>query len=444
LQKAASAAAGSAAAAKADKSPAASLANGSFVAKTPAASSASYQKALNNLLAKGVAPATAMQRAATAATISSTATRADKTPAASLANGSFAAKTPAASSASYQNALNRLLAKGVDPATAMKRAASAATATSAATRVDNTPSASLANGTFTSKSPVAASPAYQSAVGSLLAKGIPPAEAMQRANAAAAEMAAAVAADAKNPNAGFASGNLVALNKAVPSSTVDSSLGRALARGVSVEEAMKRASQAEAEIQQVIKKEFSNPLSGFSTGKAAPLQGGREYDQALANAIGRGVAPADAQAVARQSIQKMPREKQTIVSSLASGKHINELLGTNGTSPLYEKALGKALARGLSVEAAVAYAKRVEAVGVLRLPVPTALAKQISLSGSAAVITTAANQPLPGWLRYDATSKSFVICDAPAGALPIEVAVTVNNNRTVLRISEQLNGKQGK
>ncbi|MFZ4438190.1 MAG: hypothetical protein ACOYOS_07175, partial [Syntrophales bacterium] len=82
------------------------------------------------------------------------------------------------------------------------------------------------------------------------------------------------------------------------------------------------------------------------------------------------------------------------------------------------------------------YAKRVEAASALRLPVPANLAKQLPTSSGSVAVTTVAGKQLPGWMRYDTASKSFIVVDAPSGALPMEVAITAGGSRTVMRISE--------
>jgi hypothetical protein len=137
----------------------------------------------------------------------------------------------------------------------------------------------------------------------------------------------------------------------------------------------------------------------------------------------------------------MPREVPTVEATLATGKNVDSQIGTAGVRSVYEKALGKALARGIPINAAVAYAKRVEAATVMIVPLPPALAKKVSATGTVVKVTTVSGKPLPGWLRYDAERKAFVVNEAPPGALPMEVAVTVNGNRSVQRVSEVTNHK---
>ena len=377
-----------------------------------------------------------MKRAEKANADSTAAKLADNTPKASLANGSFATSTPAAATPKYQAALSSLLAKGVSPALAMQRAENAVVASAAAARADATPSGSLANGSFATSSPNAASPAYQQALSSLLAKGIPPAVAMQRANDALTATTAATLADAKNPNSAISSGSSAFFEKLPVNSDFQKSMGSSLARGVPVEVAIQKAAQADAVLQRAIKSEAASPLSGVSTGKAAIPAGNSDFDKVFASAIARGVPPADAMATAKLAMQNTPVEVPSISKAMATGKNIDSFIGSGTISPTFEKALGNALARNMSVDAAVAYAKRVEEAGALRLPLPANLAKQMSGNSSKVSVTAVSGKPLPGWLKYDPAKKAFVVNDAPPGALPMEVAVTVNGKQTVLRISD--------
>jgi len=441
IQRAISAAAESAAAELTDSSPAASIANGSFATSFPEADSPAFQAALSGLLAKGVSPAEAMRRAANAAAESAAAALTDSSPAASIANGSFAS-SPAAASPAFQAALSSLLAKGISPAEAMRRAANAAAENAAAALTDSSPAASIANGSFATSSPLAASPAFQATLSSLLAKGFSPAEAMQRAEGAALAETAAIAADAKNPMVGIASGNQTFLEKFSPTGDISKGLGSALARGVPLEVAIQNAMLANAAEQQAIKNDAASPLAGFSSGNTSLLpKGSSDFDKALTSAINRGLAPAEAIVFAQKVVAQIPADAQTPATALATGKNVDTILGIAGTSPTFEKALGNAVARGMSIPAALAYAKRVEAASALRLPVPANLAKLLPTGSGSVAVTTVAGKQLPGWMRYDTASKSFIVVDAPSGALPMEVAITAGGSRTVMRISEN-NGKR--
>jgi hypothetical protein len=51
-------------------------------------------------------------------------------------------------------------------------------------------------------------------------------------------------------------------------------------------------------------------------------------------------------------------------------------------------------------------------------------------------VTTADNQPLPAWIRYEPSTQSLVTGAVPAGAFPISVLVRVGEQVTVIQISE--------
>ncbi len=50
-------------------------------------------------------------------------------------------------------------------------------------------------------------------------------------------------------------------------------------------------------------------------------------------------------------------------------------------------------------------------------------------------------KPLPNWLRYDATNKTFTANDVPAGAFPLQIKLAVGNTESVVVIQEKPPGK---
>jgi Repeats of unknown function (DUF5649) len=50
-------------------------------------------------------------------------------------------------------------------------------------------------------------------------------------------------------------------------------------------------------------------------------------------------------------------------------------------------------------------------------------------------------KPLPNWLRYDASSKTFIASEVPAGAFPLQIKVSVGNTESVMLIREKPPGK---
>jgi hypothetical protein len=68
-----------------------------------------------------------------------------------------------------------------------------------------------------------------------------------------------------------------------------------------------------------------------------------------------------------------------------------------------------------------------------------ALPEQVVSSGAAGAsvqVTLPNNEPLPVWIRYDATTQTLVTSAVPAGAFPLSVVVTVGGQSTVIQISE--------
>ena len=50
-------------------------------------------------------------------------------------------------------------------------------------------------------------------------------------------------------------------------------------------------------------------------------------------------------------------------------------------------------------------------------------------------------KPLPNWLRYDATNKTFTANEVPAGAFPLLLKLAVGNTDSVVVIQEKPPGK---
>lgn len=69
-------------------------------------------------------------------------------------------------------------------------------------------------------------------------------------------------------------------------------------------------------------------------------------------------------------------------------------------------------------------------------PLPDALQQPIS-TGATVSVSTAEGRPLPAWLRFDAASGRFIGQQVPEGALPLQVQLVVNGQRTVMSIAQQ-------
>lgn len=68
------------------------------------------------------------------------------------------------------------------------------------------------------------------------------------------------------------------------------------------------------------------------------------------------------------------------------------------------------------------------------------LPAQVVESGAANAtvsVTTPSGEPLPGWLSFNAETKVFSASVVPDGALPVQVLVTIGDQRTIVVITER-------
>jgi hypothetical protein len=56
-------------------------------------------------------------------------------------------------------------------------------------------------------------------------------------------------------------------------------------------------------------------------------------------------------------------------------------------------------------------------------------------------VTLPDRQPLPSWIRYEASTQSLITTAVPAGAFPISVLINVGSQSTVVQISETTSGR---
>lgn len=350
----------------------------------------------------------------------------------SLAN----AKTASGSDA-FDKSLAVALAKGASFDDAVKTAQQAVQTADALAKADSSPMGALANGGTTG--PLAnTSPGFQKALSSLLAKGLPLNDAMQRAQQADSDNAAAARADA-SPSAALARGDFSVLEGKPVEGSFGKSLSAALARGIPMAEAMARAAEIDGAEQRGIRADARSSLAGFSNGATVLPKGNIDFDRALASAIARGEAPADALVSAQRTVTNLPRDVQTATTALASGRNIETLLNSPGNSHVFKVALSTALARGVPVEKALADARKAEDRNAFRFPLPTAAAK-VAARGNIA-ITTQSGDALPTWLKYVPETKSFVAFNVPEGALPIKVLINAGGQRSTITISERADRK---
>ena len=355
------------------------------------------------------------------------------------------AKT-AGGSGAFDKSLAVALAKGASFGDAVKTAQQAVKTAESFVKADSSPQSALANANSAgargaATGPLAAaSPAFQKSLSTMLAKGLPMNEAMQRAGQADNASATAARADAANPSVALARGDAPAALKDQPAAgNFDKALSVAMAKGISVGEAMAHAAEVNAFEQRAIQADAKSPLAGFSNGAAPLPKADPNFDRALAGAIARGETPAAAMASATRVAANVPREVPSAATAIASGKNIDTLLSSPGNSPIFKAALGNALAKGVPIDKALAEARKAEDRNAFRfaLPKPTGRAAD---QGKVA-ITTQNGEPLPPWLKFVPETRSFVAFNVPPGAFPMKVVVNVAGQATTVVISEQAGGK---
>ena len=352
----------------------------------------------------------------------------------SLAN----AKT-SSGSAAFDKSLAVALAKGGNFASAVKAAQQAVKTAEMLAKADNTPHSALANangaGVRNASGPLAkSSPAFQKSLSSMLVKGIPLAEAMQRANQADLGIAAAAQADANNPSVGLSRGNFSEMKDKPADGPYGKMLSAALAKGISAQEAMARAAEIEAFEEKTVQADLRSPLAGLSNGGAAALpKAAPDFDRALASAIARGESPADAIASAQRTLASMPQEVHSATSALASGRNIDTQINSPGNSHMFRTALSAALARGVAIDKALAEARSAEERNAFRFALPS----QVGRAPKTRINITLQNgDPLPPWLHYVPETRSFIAFNVPEGAFPIKVIVNSAGQQSAVVISE--------
>jgi hypothetical protein len=71
-------------------------------------------------------------------------------------------------------------------------------------------------------------------------------------------------------------------------------------------------------------------------------------------------------------------------------------------------------------------------------PLPAQVAQTGAGSNNTVIsVSTINGQPLPGWLKFNPETKSFVASAVPDGAFPMQVRVTVDGRSTTIVISER-------
>ncbi|MEN9314589.1 MAG: hypothetical protein RIS35_982 [Pseudomonadota bacterium] len=335
--------------------------------------------------------------------------------------GSMAGAKTAQGAAAFEAALGRALAAGADMTTALAKARAATSETEAASRADATPVAAL---TGASAAPAPRPASIERAIGSLLARGLPPAQALLRAERMAALEARAARVDATRPANQLAAGRLPALGPQGNEGALSRFLGAALSSGRSLEDVLARAREIARFEQEAREAEARDPASPLVRDGVAPPRLEPDVERAFGAALRRGLDAGEALERARRAAgQAVPAPSPA--SALASGQSLETLLPAEVAGPVYGRVLGQALARGVPPDRAIELARKAEDESAFRFPIPRELAVRLSAASARARFSTAEGAPLPDWIRFDSARQTFVAREIPAGGLPLEVRASV-------------------
>ncbi|MFA6016422.1 MAG: MBG domain-containing protein, partial [Gallionellaceae bacterium] len=332
---------------------------------------------------------------------------------------------------SFDKALGVALLKGMSFDEAVKAAQVAGQSADVSAKADTSPMSGLSGGGDPAKQFANTTPGFQKTLSALLAKGIPLAQATEKATIADQNATAAANADANNLSAGLSSGNFAVLEGKPLEGSFGKVLSANLAKGMPVEKALARAIQVDALEQQGIQADANSPLAGLSNGSGEVPAGNADFDHALAVAISRGMSPADAIIKAKQTVTKMPPEVKTPSTALASGNNIDSLLASHENSTIFKAALGNALAKGVPVERALAIALKAEKAYQNR---PSVSQAPTPVKGGQFKVTLPDDGSLPKWLRYLPATGTYIASEVPVGKNPIALEVSPSGKLTMVVI----------
>jgi hypothetical protein len=220
----------------------------------------------------------------------------------------------------------------------------------------------------------------------------------------------------------------------------DEALMAALARRNSPEAALARAQGA---LRDHLAREAADSVRPEAIAQqqmgANPRDG--TFDAVVLASLARGLTPGQAieRANARRrndSASDLPDRPATLNTALSSGAGLNQVSELGGRSNAYRAALGKALAQGRSLPAAVAIAQKAEQAATVTLPLPREIRDLIDRNPSSVELTTAGKGALPEWLRLDVQRRQLVAVDIPDAGLPVIVVLTVGKSRYAVTVSE--------
>jgi hypothetical protein len=72
----------------------------------------------------------------------------------------------------------------------------------------------------------------------------------------------------------------------------------------------------------------------------------------------------------------------------------------------------------------------------IAIPVPVQVVNVSNATNQEIKVTLANNAPAPSWIKFSPETKSFAASAVPPKSLPIKLALTVGNYRTVIELLE--------
>jgi hypothetical protein len=196
----------------------------------------------------------------------------------------------------------------------------------------------------------------QKALGVLLGRGLSAEAAIARAQAQQEQQRKWEQADAGNPTAQLSQGAAGAAPPAEPGG-FDQALGAALLRGGSPEQALARAQAAARESRAAEERDVRSASVSLVQGRLP--EGRPTDDRALGVALARGISPQQALARVQQQSAPAPQNPSPAarLSTDADPQAVQPLLSG---SRVYQRALQAALAKGVAPDKAIEQARRAE------------------------------------------------------------------------------------
>ena len=341
----------------------------------------------------------------------------------------------------FDQALSAAMARGQPVARALAAAQNAAQAAEAAARADARPQAQLALADSAAIQALGALPkAAQLALGQLLGRGLSAEQALARAQAQAEQAQRWDQLDAGRPAGQLSQGQLPPAASPETASDFDRALSVALLRGGSPEAAVARARDTERRAQQAQRRDAAHPWLSLS-------QQGREGQsptgdpRVLASALARGLTPEEALRRASMTPAEPVKAKGPLSTRLSSDTLDPALLQAElEGSRAFRMSFEAGIRRGSTPEQALAQARRTEREQMWRQPLSSAVAARVGVAGDKLTVTLDDGKSLPGWLSFDTKTRQFVAKEIPDGALPLRVRIRTESETIEITIRDGQSG----